>query len=473
MPIGVSKMQIGKSIAALLLLSTASLTLAQNQLPNEQTPSGYDKALAAGYKAQFTCSGLFNGDKDILDIQRDELTGIYGRVARVMSSLEAIIDFTDKHVRVDYGGAQPRFSVWNPNTGCTAMPIGWEAPIITGGIKIERPKPDRLLSGAVDDKNWPMGDQDATDAGIINEGPIGILSQKAFDSASYGTGKTSAIVVVHKGQIIAERYKKGHNLHTAQRTWSVAKSIGGTYVGYIAHKKGLDVNNSLNLWSNKNDPRNQISIDNAMRMTSGLYSDTAGNRTDPIYLGGSSVNERTTSWPSLYAPNTRYRYSNNDILLASMAVRKMAPELHPHQLFDKLGMTRTYAETDWHGNYLLSSQVWTTARDLARLGLLYIHGGIWPYGGKGSERLLPENWLEYVSNPTGPQPDSAFGYGATFWLMNNMQGIPKDAIAAQGNRGQYLVIIPSLDLIIVRRGYDTQTKRFNLQAFTRDIVAEL
>ena len=88
------------------------------------------------------------------------------------------------------------------------------------------------------------------------------------------------------------------------------------------------------------------------------------------------------------------------------------------------------------------------------------------------EQMLPENWREYVSTPSGPQPqEGKFGYGATFWLMNQSEGIPKDTFAGFGNRGQYLVIIPSLDMVIVRRGYDSSENRFDIEAFTRDIVA--
>lgn len=137
----------------------------------------------------------------------------------------------------------------------------------------------------------------------------------------------------------------------------------------------------------------------------------------------------------------------------------------PLTLFRKLGMTRTIAETDWRGNFILSSQVWTTSRDLARFGMLYLGNGEWQ-----GERLLPENWREFVSTASGPQPEGAFGYGATFWLMNKSDGVPPDAFAAFGNRGQYVVIIPSMDMVIVRRGYDTTDKRFDIAAFTEEVV---
>jgi CubicO group peptidase (beta-lactamase class C family) len=131
-------------------------------------------------------------------------------------------------------------------------------------------------------------------------------------------------------------------------------------------------------------------------------------------------------------------------------------------------MHSTVAETDWRGNYILSSQVWATARDLARFGMLYLDDGVW-----NGTRILPENWLAYVSTPSGPQPAGEFGYGASFWLMNRSEGVPPDTIAAFGNRGQYVVIIPSRDIVIVRRGEDPAGTRFDIAAFTRDVLAAL
>jgi CubicO group peptidase (beta-lactamase class C family) len=131
-------------------------------------------------------------------------------------------------------------------------------------------------------------------------------------------------------------------------------------------------------------------------------------------------------------------------------------------------MYDTWAETDWRGNYMLSSQVWTTARDLARFGQLYLHDGV-----VDGERILPEGWRDYVSRPSGPQPNGEQGYGATFWLMNNSEGVPTDTISANGNRGQYVIIVPSRNIVIVRRGEDPAGRRFDFIAFTRDVLAAL
>jgi CubicO group peptidase (beta-lactamase class C family) len=110
-----------------------------------------------------------------------------------------------------------------------------------------------------------------------------------------------------------------------------------------------------------------------------------------------------------------------------------------------------------------------TARDLARFGQLYLNDGKLPDG----TRILPEGWARYVSSPSDPQPDGPFGYGAGFWLLNKSDGVPPDTYAAFGNRGQYVVIVPSRQMVIVRRGEDPVGSRFDIAAFTRDVLAAL
>jgi CubicO group peptidase (beta-lactamase class C family) len=114
----------------------------------------------------------------------------------------------------------------------------------------------------------------------------------------------------------------------------------------------------------------------------------------------------------------------------------------------------------------MSSQVWTSARDLARLGLLYLNDGMW-----NGERILPAGWRDYVRTHGPAQPASGFGYGATWWTFPTDSGLPQDAIAARGNRGQYLVVIPSRELVIVRRGFDGVGMNFDLTKFTQDLIA--
>jgi CubicO group peptidase (beta-lactamase class C family) len=257
----------------------------------------------------------------------------------------------------------------------------------------------------------------------------------------------------------------------------VAKSLAGTLVGIASGEGRIDPARpaALAAWQAPGDPRAAITTDQLLRMASGLTSTTAGNRTDALYFGGATVDQEATSWPLLALPGTTYRYANNDTVLAVRALRERIGDdaqalAYPFTaLLWKIGMTRTVPETDWRGNYILSSQVWTTARDLARWGLLYQDDGVFQ-----GQRILPEGWVKYATSPAGPQPPTGeFGYGATLWLLAKSPGVPADAFGALGNRGQFVIVVPSHQVVIVRRGEDPAGARFDIARFTAAILAAL
>jgi CubicO group peptidase (beta-lactamase class C family) len=149
-------------------------------------------------------------------------------------------------------------------------------------------------------------------------------------------------------------------------------------------------------------------------------------------------------------------YENYDTLLAMLALRtaledqRVYLEFPRRALFDRIGMRNTVAGVDRFGDFVMSSQVYTNARDLARLGLLYLNRGVW-----NGERVLPEAWVDFVRTPA---PSTArFGnfYGGHFWLVpDSRTDLPQDAYTTAGAQGQYTIIVPSHDLIVVRRGLD-------------------
>lgn len=462
-------MRTGVSVALALLI--AAPAAAQNK-----EPTTYDRAIAAGYKALTLCSGIFNAGRTQAQIEALELKGIYPQYDAILPTLKATVEhtkgsFTAK-VTVPFDDKIPaRTADWSRDRGCTVMPIGsvhqWLELLTTRAPYRPRTDADRLI--------WPAGDAEAETKPAANATALATTVRGALGEA-FGTGaRTTATIVVQNGKIIAEKYRDGFGPHTSQRTWSVAKSLTGTLMGIGAHKGLLAANQKADIpeWKADIDPRQEITIDQLLRMASGLHSETAGNRTDVLYFGGTTVTQEVTAWPLDAMPGTRFRYSNNDIVLAMRALRaKAGDEVYAafpqKELFDRIGMTRTVAETDWQGNFILSSQVWSTARDLARFGLLYLNDGMW-----NGERILPEGWVKYVTTPSGPQPEGEFGYGATFWLMSRSPGVPADTYAAFGNRGQYVVIVPSRKIVIVRRGEDPAGARFDIAKFTADVLAAL
>jgi CubicO group peptidase (beta-lactamase class C family) len=471
---------IRSAFAASTLLLAAVPAFAQSQ--QDALDARYDRALAAGYKALMLCGAIANAERNGAtrtpeSVEQWELTGIQAPHDAIIGTLPHEIVRRPSgqiaHVAVRWADDMPPRIAANfgPETGCSVLPIG--APE-------DSSNPDQPLPEAA------QPDAKALGTGTLPAAPRSKAKapnslDRVFASAlsgQYGDGTRTTATLVRfnrAGSGLAEQssYAPGFDEKTPQRTWSVAKSIAATLIGAAVHSGEANVADpiALNYWAagGGTDPRNAITIDHALRMASGRYSDTPGNRTDPLYFGGSTIDETAVNWPVLHAPGTVFRYANNDTLLALKGIAQWLSFYPPHLFFAKLGMAETVAETDIRGDHVMSSQVWSTASDLADFGQLYLSDGVLPSG----ERVLPEDWTKYVSTPSGPQPDGAFGYGAGFWLMNRSEGVPADTFAAFGNRGQYVVIVPSRGVVIVRRGEDPAGSGFDIAAFTRDVLAAL
>ncbi len=430
-------------------------------------------SLAAGYKAAFTCSAYYNAGRSVEKINGDELHRIYPGYRDALASLsDVVIDEENKTVSVRYADDfPPRVSAWRPYFGCMQLPTGASADmaknIPSARIKHTREAPR------------PLPEALSRDVAFI------AAIDRAFDRATYGEGtETTAVLVVKDGAVIAEKYRDGFDRETPQRTWSVAKSIAATVIGAAVLDEIIDIDDAAGLaaWPGPIDPRGQITIANLLHMSSGLDSGPVGSRTDDVYLGGGRVVDHAITRRLIAAPGTRWTYANNDTLIAMRALREKIGNDKKYLAFPfkrvlhPLGMNHTFLETDWNGDFIMSSQVWTTARDLARLGLLYLGDGVW----KG-ERILPEGWAAFVATPATSQPPlqsadgiQIGGYGAQFWLFGARHGLPAGTYAALGNRGQHLMIIPERNILIIRRGFDDNGgARFDIVSFASDVLAAL
>lgn len=445
-------------------------------------PSPHEMALAAGYKAAFLCSGIFNAGQTEAEATADDLTRIYSGYRPLIGDLPVEIDHEHRRVLVHFSDVlPPRVAQWRPHLGCSQLPTG-----ANPDGELQPPQLAVTIRGPnlsqTDVLAWPQGDARATtELTGERQATLDAVVRRAFDRQSYGAEtETTAVVVVQNGRIVGEHYRAGYNLHRPQRTWSVAKSISVTVIGVAVHQDFVDIDGQAPVpaWQAEGDPRGAISWHNLLHMASGLWSPFAGNRTDTVYFGGQAVTDSIPGLPLETAPGTRWRYANNDTLLSARALRSVLGDGDRALAFPftdllwRIGMTRTTPETDWQGNFIFSSQVWTTGRDLARLGLLYLNDGVWL-----GERILPEGWPAYVATPAPVQPTGrgGIGYGAQFWLFGQEQGLPAGTYAAMGNRGQYVMIIPARDIVIVRRGFDAvgDGERFNIARFSQDLLSAI
>jgi CubicO group peptidase (beta-lactamase class C family) len=140
------------------------------------------------------------------------------------------------------------------------------------------------------------------------------------------------------------------------------------------------------------------------------------------------------------------------------------------ELLHPLGMHHTRMETDHLANFVGSSQTYTTARDLTRFGLLLANDGVW-----NAKRLLPEGWVKFSSTPAPTRPPAAgqWGYGAQFWLLDQMPGVPPGTFTTAGRKGQFVTVVPGHDLVIVRTGVDPDRARWRQDRLVAEVVAAL
>jgi CubicO group peptidase (beta-lactamase class C family) len=138
------------------------------------------------------------------------------------------------------------------------------------------------------------------------------------------------------------------------------------------------------------------------------------------------------------------------------------------ELFQRIGMHHTWMETDHLGNFIGSSQIYTTARDLGRFGLLYLNDGVW-----NNQRLLPEGWTSFAATPAPslPAEDGKQGYGAQFWLLDRLPGVPAGTYTSIGNKGQFATIVPAHNMVVVRTGVDPANTRWQQPSFVVDAIA--
>ena len=241
---------------------------------------------------------------------------------------------------------------------------------------------------------WPNGD--LVEKKPLPAGVTAATLQAASDWAFKRESPeqvTLSLLIVHRGQIIHERYAPGVDMTTRTRTWSTAKSIAATLFGILADQGKLTLDAPLGFdWLPQGrgavkDPRSAITLRHVLNMSSGLETvDNGGleyaTGSGMSYWAGASSVEGARNRGLIREPGTSWDYENYDTLLAVYAMKRALKdpqrylEFPRKALFDRIGMRNTLLSTDRFGDFILSSQVYTNARDLARLGLLYLNGGI-------------------------------------------------------------------------------------------------
>ena len=443
---------------AIAFLSLASFAPAPAQTPRQASafaPQGTPIALGLAGYAKVLCSAVFVSGRAPEEAFRN--SGFFLFPEEERAGVTYSVDREHGLVRMTHGSVTRTAKLYG-DQGCIIHPQDHDgiffAPV---------PVTSRLPEAST--QPWPMGD--AVPGGPSEHDVDRAHLDKAVNLAfADADALTAAFVVVHKGRIVAERYMPGITKDTQLESWSMGKSLTATLFALLVKEGVYRVDDPVPVpdWRAPGDPRGAIRIADLLHMSSGLkfiagqdpdYTPDKGYPDHTlIYTGAIDAFKHSMTRPLQFPPNTEGRYRNSDPLMVGWLIKEAVTKrgeqylTYPQRaLFDRIGIRRQVLETDPYGNFLLTGYDYGTARNWARLGMLYLQDGMWR-----GERILPEGWTKFVSTPAPAWKQPV--YGGLFWVNGDAAwNIPKTAYYANGAGGQRTFIIPTHDLVVVRMGH--------------------
>jgi CubicO group peptidase (beta-lactamase class C family) len=424
--------------------------------------------LISAYGAKIMCSCVFVAERTEQSVLNQELSGF------MISLGDFEVDGEGQRVTGSVFNLAKRVAIYREGQGCTLL-AGESESAVRNQPFYAVPAP----SWSQDTLRWPSGN-------ILNDSLLNLSPyRKIQDMITYeleGEDKkshlTHMILVVHKGELIAEGYGNDHSIDNKHTSWSMGKSIISSLVGLQvdAGIMSLDMKNLIPEWS---DDRSNISLTHMLQATNGLdwVEDYSGvsDATKMLFLKPDAA-AIASDKPLKYEPGSYFYYSSGTTNILSKILRTQLGEVRYQVLpyldfFHKIGMHNTVMEKDASGTFVGSSFVFATGRDWARFGLLMLNKGNWE-----GDQVLSEEWVSFATTPTPAAPLGQ--YGAQWWLNAGNKDnpddklfpdLPNDAFYAGGFEGQWVLVIPSHQLVIVRLGF-TPKEEFSINDFAAEVI---
>ena len=299
---------------------------------------------------------------------------------------------------------------------------------------------------------------------------------------------TQAVVVMKDGVIVAERYSGEATPQTLMSGLSLSKSLTAALIGVLVRDGAVDPKapGQIAAWSASDDPRRAITIENLLRMDSGLDFDETNSgfdaNTHMLYLEDDMAAHAARARP-IAAPGARWAYSSSGIVMLDALLKQRVGgpaelmRFAREKLFGPAGVTSMAFSFDATGTFVGATYSAATARDWARFGELFRNDGM-----AGGARILPRGWADFCASPT---PAAGIGYGAGFWTNRGegfgararvRMGFPADSYFASGSMGQRVVVAPSDGIVIARLGRTADWPDFDIVGtglLVRETIAAL
>jgi len=430
--------------------------------------------IISGYGAKNLCSCTMLAGRSAEDVIKNEL----GSGLQSMGTFT--VSYEDSSATATVFGLAKRKAIYRKGLGCTLVNEITEEAL--------RKQSWKVIAAPIVNQDtipWPTGNKMPDSVNLFGYA-IELLDKtinEAFEEpGNDNTRRTRAVLVIHDGNLIAEKYADGFDQNTRLTGWSMTKSLTNAMMGMLVKEGKVNLNDAAPIEAWKNDNRNTITIHNLMQASSGL-------KWAEVYSGPSDATTMlfkkrdagiyASQVPLQHTPGEVFYYSSGTTNILSYIIRQTVGDADYHSfpyatIFHKIGMYSMTIEPDPGGTFVGSSFAFATARDWARFGLLYLNDGYWI-----NERILPEGWVEYSTTPAKGAKKGE--YGAQFWLNagnpndivdRNFPDVPADMYYLSGFEGQDVFIVPSENLVVVKLGLTTDNW-LDANSFLKDIIRAL
>jgi CubicO group peptidase (beta-lactamase class C family) len=427
----------------------------------DQFPPIRAMRIASASTSQTLCNAAFISKTDPDQAYQEEIRPA-GGMSLIAWALHYDVDRAHQRVTTSIGlGAKSR-ALFSPDYGCL-IDYG---DLTASALEISSPMPSNVEEKSVD----PFPSLGAAQPVQAADPYIRDAIESAFREPDAPPFRhTKAVVVVHHGKLVGEKYAPDILIDTMLPGHSLSKSLTHALIGILVAQNTLDPDAPVPVaeWHKPNDPRGAITAKHLLSMSSGLPWDERSGGFDQstrMWFTEPDPFNYAIGEPLDTAVGQHWAYSNLGYVVLSRLVRDLSGGsaqsvngFARKELFAPLGMKHVFLTLDSTGTPEGSNMFLASARDWARLGLLYLNNGRIAVGGI-AHQILPPDWAQLARMPTLDA-----GYGSGFWLNNTqaehplpghwgMKGAPKDIYFGRGYLGQFIIIIPSRDLVIVRMG---------------------
>lgn len=411
-----------------------------------------DLPVGKGYSAKHLCSFIFTSGLDPDLVQN---TFVAPKVQPLPWIWELNIDNAHKKVEVRDlifgGGAGSATAVYSEGKGCTLLVD--QSLESLNSIPFS-PLPTPVLPA---DEAWPYGaDISLSEEEGVDFDHLRNTLNEAFSEPKDESVLTTAVLVAHRGKLIAERYALGVQRDTRLPGWSMTKTVTGTLAGILVDDGILELDEPPPIPGWAHTDKQNITLQHLLHMSSGL-------EVNEDYRGFSDVTQMlyresdqydyAINQPIVAPPYTEFKYSTAETNRLAAAIQaavggtqQAVYDFYQQRLFHAIDIANAFIEFDASGNFVGGAYGYMPVRDWARIGQLYLQKGRWK-----DKQILSEDWVEFA---TSPSPTADY-YGAQVWLNthgNRWPNVPDDAYSLVGHQGQRVVVIPSRDLVVVRTG---------------------